>query len=60
MNGQDNGSEDGLVGRVDEEKRSSLRKLIVGTAYAVPVVATFSLNGLAINEAHAYFSNQIP
>lgn len=48
-----------VLGSVDEAKRSSLRKLVVGAAYAVPAVASFSLAGLSVNEAHAYTSNVI-
>jgi hypothetical protein len=46
-----------VLAHVDEAKRSSLRKLVIGTAYAVPAIASFSLAGLSANEAHAYASN---
>jgi hypothetical protein len=46
-----------LLGQVDAAKRSSLRKLVIGTVYAVPAIASFSLAGLSSNEAHAYVSN---
>jgi hypothetical protein len=46
-----------LLTHVDESKRSSLRKLVIGTAYAVPAIASFALTGLSVNEAHAYTSN---
>lgn len=42
---------------VDESKRSALQKLLIGTAYAVPAIASFSLTGLSVNEAHAYVTN---
>ena len=47
-----------LIERVDESKRSSVRKM-AGLAFAVPVVASFSMAGLSVNEAHAqtYSSN---
>ena len=46
-----------LLANVDEAKRSSLRKLVIGTAYAVPAIASFALSGLSANEAHAYTVN---
>ncbi len=46
-----------LLAHVDEARRSSLRKILVAGAYAVPVIASFSLAGLSSNEAHAYTSN---
>jgi len=46
-----------LLAHVDAAKRSLLRKMVIGTAYAVPAIASFSLAGLSANEAHAYVSN---
>jgi hypothetical protein len=48
-----------FIDRIDESKRASIRKMVTGTAFMVPAIASFSLNGLAINEAHAqsYSSN---
>jgi len=46
-----------VLAHVDAAKRSSLRKLVIATAYAVPAIASFSLAGLSSNEAHAYVSN---
>jgi hypothetical protein len=48
-----------FIDRIDESKRASIRKMITGTAFMVPAIASFSLNGLAINKAHAqtYASN---
>jgi hypothetical protein len=47
-----------LLERVDETKRSSIRTM-AKLAFAVPVVATFAMSGLKVNEAHAssYVSN---
>jgi hypothetical protein len=47
-----------FIERIDESKRSSIRKM-VGSAFVVPTVVSFSLNGLDVNEAHAqsYSSN---
>lgn len=46
-----------LIAQVDAGKRDSLRSLITGTAFVVPMVATFSVNGLKVNEASAYSGN---
>ena len=42
---------------VDEKKRTSLRKMIIGTAFVAPVVTSFPVGGLSINEANAYVMN---
>ena len=42
-----------FIERIDQAKRSSIRKMVLGTAFVVPVVASFSMSGLAVNEAHA-------
>jgi hypothetical protein len=34
--------------RVDAGKRNSLRKIVLGTAFAAPVVATFAVNGMMV------------
>lgn len=46
-----------LIAQVDAGKRDALRSLITGTAFVVPMVATFSVNGLKVNEASAYSGN---
>jgi len=46
-----------VLDHVDDTRRSSLRKLVIATAYAVPAIASFSLAGLASHEAHAYTTN---
>ena len=38
---------DGVLRDVDPEKRKLLKKLIVGTAFAVPMVASYSVKDLA-------------
>ena len=38
---------DGLLQGVDPRKRALLKKLIVGTAFAVPMVASYSVKDLA-------------
>jgi hypothetical protein len=42
-----------FIDRIDESKRSSMRKMVLGTAFMVPTVVSFSMNGLAVDEAHA-------
>ena len=38
---------DAVLGQVDPRKRAFLKKLIVGTAFAVPMVASYSVKDLA-------------
>ncbi|CAN5905064.1 hypothetical protein BH20PSE1_BH20PSE1_22870 [soil metagenome] len=45
-------NEDVLNG-VDETRRDFLRKVIVGTAFVTPLMASFSMDGLLINAAEA-------
>jgi hypothetical protein len=37
-----------ILDKVDPGKRNFVRKVIKGTAFAVPVVASFSMDGLTI------------
>ena len=46
-----------VLSRVDEGKRDALRSLVAGTAFAIPMIASFSVSGLKVNEANAYVSN---
>jgi hypothetical protein len=48
-----------FIERIDASKRSWIRKMVIGTAFVVPAVVSFSMSGLAVNEAHAnsYHSN---
>jgi uncharacterized protein YjbI with pentapeptide repeats len=43
---------------VDEPRRAFLRKLIVGSAFVVPSVASFSMTGLSVAEAACLAPNQ--
>ena len=38
---------------IDESKRGALRKLLVGAAFAPPVVASFAVNGMIVTSAQA-------
>lgn len=41
-----------------KSKRDSLRKMALGAAFAVPVVASFSMDKVVINEANAYTATE--
>ena len=51
-------SADRALASVDMAKRVTLRKLILGAAFVVPVVATFSVDGL-VSSAHASVCNMV-
>lgn len=38
---------------LDQDKRETLRRLVRGTTFAAPVVASFAMQGISINPAHA-------
>ncbi len=42
---------------VDESKRRTLIRLLRGAAFAAPIVASFSMDGLTISEVQAHNSN---
>ena len=48
---------DNVLARVDPEKRAFLKKIVVGTAFVVPTVVSFSMDGLSLYEANAAGSN---
>ena len=52
-NPQDDPSVDRLLEHVDPAKRLFLKSLVVGAAFVAPLVASFSLDGLSVYEAHA-------
>ena len=56
--GKDAGLEsaDRALASVDVAKRETLRKLILGAAFVIPDVASFSVDGL-VSSAHAFVSN---
>ena len=45
-------SADRALATVDATKRETLRKLILGAAFVVPIVASFTVDGL-VSRAHA-------
>jgi hypothetical protein len=48
---------DALLEKIDADKRATLKRLILGTVFAVPVIASFPMDGLTINSALAADSN---
>jgi len=47
--------EEGILKAVDEPRRDFIKKVVFGTAFAVPVINSFSMDGLKVRkgEAHA-------
>lgn len=48
-----------VLERVNGSRRSFLRKLILGSAFVVPAVTSFSMGGLGSGEAWGFVSNQV-
>ena len=48
---------DALLEKVDAEKRATLKRLIFGTVFVVPVVTSFPIDGLTIDSALAACTN---
>ena len=49
---------DAFLDHVDEGKRSALRQLVTSAAFAVPVLVSFSMNGLnAQTKINTYATN---
>lgn len=44
---------DSVLERVNPEKRDFLKRLVVGTAFVIPQIASFSMDELSVYEAHA-------
>jgi hypothetical protein len=44
---------DPVLEQVDPEKPDFLKKVVLGTAFVTPIVASFSMEGLSPNEASA-------
>jgi hypothetical protein len=55
MSDQDKNVDEALEG-LDAAKRETLSRLVTGAAFVVPVVASFTMRGLAIRPAHAAVS----
>jgi hypothetical protein len=48
-----------ILSRVNVDRRGFVRKVVAGTAFAVPVVSSFSMDGLTTSAAAAGFSGNI-
>jgi hypothetical protein len=48
---------DAALAGVDEAKRATLTRLITGTAFVAPIVASFAMDGLTISKAQAVPAN---
>ena len=53
------GPEDRVLEKVNPDRRSFVRKVIIGTAFAAPVVSSFSMDGLSIKVGRSAFAGQI-
>jgi hypothetical protein len=47
------GNDRDVLDRLDPDRRDFLKKVIVASAFTVPTVASFSMDGLSVYEAHA-------
>ncbi|MBR0963344.1 hypothetical protein JQ554_04445 [Bradyrhizobium diazoefficiens] len=52
MTDQNSNVESAVTG-LDESKRKTLSRLLTGTAFVAPVVASFAMDGLVISKAFA-------
>ena len=52
-------SEDQVLAKVDPDRRNFVRKVIVGTAFAAPVVSSFSMDGLSIKVGRSAFATNM-
>jgi hypothetical protein len=50
---------DRVLESVDPSKRDFLKRLVVGTAFVVPQIASFSMDGLSVYDAHAQGGSNI-
>ena len=44
---------DKLLEKIDPERRSVVERILKTSAFAVPVIASFNLDGLTVSMAHA-------
>lgn len=51
---------DDALDQVEPGRRSFLKRLAIGAAFATPVVSSFSMKGLSLNVAAAQGSNVSP
>ena len=48
---------DALLEKIDADKRDTLKRLILGTVFAIPLIASFPIDGLTIDRALAAGAN---
>ena len=48
---------DEALAGVDDAKRATLTRLLTGTAFVAPIVASFAIDGLTISKAQAIPAN---
>jgi hypothetical protein len=51
---------DEIVNHVGVDRRSFVRRMLIGTAFAVPVVSSFAMNNLSMNVASAQTNQTSP
>lgn len=51
---------DEIVKHVGVDRRSFVRRMLIGTAFAVPVVSSFAMNNLSMNVASAQTNQTSP
>jgi len=49
-----------VLSSVDESRREFLKKVIGGTVFAVPLMASFSMDGLSLDAAEATHISNMP
>ena len=50
-------AQDKVLRNVDESRRAFLKKLLIGGAFVVPAVASFSMSGIGVEQAQAGYTN---
>jgi len=48
-----------ILEKVDAKRRGFVKKVIVGTAFAAPVVSSFSMDGLSIKVGRSAFAGNM-
>jgi len=49
-------SENKVLDKVNPDRRGFVKKIIVGTAFAAPIVSSFSMDGLSIKVGRSAFA----
>ena len=48
---------DGTLEGVDSSRRTFIKRVAIGAAFATPIVSSFSMSGMSVNTAAAQSSN---